>query len=91
LLLRLLDRADEGMGQEWLMTVFVEERCGNARPMRRSRELRNFRFARRTTVAVRQIRSWDTPTRHPSEHRPASGFGDLPKKADGGRRAFDNF
>jgi hypothetical protein len=61
------------------MTVFVEERSGNARPMHRSRELRNFRFVRRTAVAVRQNSVWDTPTRHPSEHRRAVGFGDLPK------------
>jgi len=47
LLLRLLDRADEVMGLEWLMTVFVDkERSGNARPMTSQSRVAQFRFVR---------------------------------------------
>ena len=55
LLLRLLDRADEMTGKEWLMTVFVGQGAKRKRAADdRSREFRNFRFLRRTSVAVRQ-------------------------------------
>jgi hypothetical protein len=45
--LRLLDRADEVMGQEWLMTAFVDkERSGTARPMTSQSRVAQFSFVR---------------------------------------------
>jgi len=54
-LLQLHERTDEVMGQEWLMTVFVDkERSGNARPMTSQSRVAQFRFVRWTAAAFRQ-------------------------------------
>ena len=55
MLLRLLDRADEVMGLEWLMTVFADkERSGNARPMTSQSRVAQFSLHEKNGRRLRQ-------------------------------------
>jgi len=54
-LLQLHERTDEVMGQEWLMTVFVDkERSGNARPMTSQSRVAQFSLHEKNGRRLRQ-------------------------------------